>query len=306
MKKDSLDLVFGACSLIGLFLTIALAYTSTASQTSLGASIGAIIALAAVNVFMIVTMLFGYRRQSTIAHENMSLAVQASSLREAAQRSEDNLFETSSWFADVHEVARDRSNELISAIHSKAEISNEEIVELQRTNEMYFLFLIDKVRTLYSELVRHPCAVTLYLVEADSDQNRILTFMRDTRSYNSRKHLDANSNGLRHWQHSAFRAILEGDQGFFASNDLANLKAYVDPNQRWHSMYNSLLATPIRMELAAVSGGDGRVEYAVIGIVIVDSLEGHLDTPLCRNLSRAICALLYNHFTLLNQLLRDT
>jgi len=225
-------------------------------------------------------------------------------LSEEIENVKENGFEIARIIHNIHDQLRDRISELFALaedIDGGTSPSPEELVDIQRTNEMFYLFLVDNIKILMDIITGDKCAVTIKIVEA-SDSNVLMmrTFMRDAASYRARKGADSSAAEYPYYENTAFKEILAGARrSFFVSDDLSGEPTYSNSNSNWKSLYNATLVCPIRMQLNLDSVTD-RQEFSVLGFLCVDNFKGGLNRPDCIELLASIADSLFNHFLMLH------
>ncbi|CAA0116787.1 Uncharacterised protein [Halioglobus japonicus] len=318
MTKQSLSFVFGLSSLIGLVLTaIVTLYTVFASNYAASPNV-LILSLAAVNIALGVVCVTLFQISERANKENLALTPVISALEGEKQGLLDRIQSIKDMNAEIANIThsiqdqlRDRIYEL-NAQHEASvtgeEISTLEQVDISRTNEMFYLFLVDNIKRIYDILTGENCAVCIKFLEEFEADNEIYlrTFMRDSGSYRIRKSSDRAIYSFPYHENTAFKQILSSDPSntYYASDNLSNEQTYVNLNSNWRAHYNATLVCPIQIEVLIEDYDESIArEFDVLGFICIDNMNGGLSNPTAVNILAGIADSLYNHFLLYNSLL---
>lgn len=305
------DFVFGLSSLIGLVITIALTGYAIAKDNYAPEASVLIVSLGVINFVLASMVVRSLMKVEAAGRELAQLAPQAlvkeeeiSRLRERLATHQRELDQVGAIIHNIHDQFRDRTNELLdekTAVDGDDPPSQADLVDLQRTNEMFYLFLVNNVKSLMDILTGDNCAVSIKLLaEGDSGVLMLRTLMRDSASYRARKGADSSVVEYPYFENTAFYEILSGEQrNYYASDNLSAETTYLNSNRNWRKLYNATLVCPIRMRL--ISDEDsGTLDYSVLGFVCVDNMRGGLSAPAAVEFLASVTDSLYNHLLLLD------
>ncbi|GAP38663.1 hypothetical protein ABXN37_26535 [Piscinibacter sakaiensis] len=305
------EYIFGVSSLIGLLISVGLTVLALRSGNYAPDAGAMIISLGAVNVVLAIVvvgaLLKAEEHWKRICELGPAGQLKDERIRMLIGQSElarNSGFEVARIIHNIQDQLRDRINELFQATE---DIDNghpptvEELLDLQRTNEMFYLFLVDNLKIMMDLLTGRRCAVTIKIVEgSEGGVFMMRTFMRDAASYRSRKTADSSAAEYPYYDNTAFREILSGPRrSFYVSDNLGAEATYANSNPAWKRLYNATLVCPIRMQLNGEVPADRR-EYSVLGFLCVDNREGGLDRPDCIELLASVADSLFNHFLMLD------
>lgn len=303
------EYAFGVSSLVGLFISAALAAYALFAGSYAPDAGAMIVSLGAINVALAIIVV----RSLLKAEEYWKRIAEMGPLGElkderiralAAHTSklEGNTRAVAQIVHNIQDQMRDRIHELFSYsehIAADVELSNAELIDLQRTNEMFYLFLVDNVKQMMDVLTGDKCAVTIKILTAGEDNAvMVKTFMRDAISYASRKSAASGAAQYPYYENTAFKEILSGSKrNYFASDDLANEQTYSNSNANWKKSYNATLVCPIRMQLNEDELAE-RQDFSVLGFLCIDNNKGGLTGPDCVEFAASIADSMYNHLLL--------
>jgi hypothetical protein len=305
------EYIFGLSSLVGLIITVALAAYALFSGNYAPDAGAMIVSLGAVNVVLSIVVVGSllkaeeyWKRISELGPQGEIKEERIRSLSSTVTRLQETNYEVAKIIHNIQDQMRDRINELFAAteeIDSGQVPGTEDLIDLQRTNEMFYLFLVDNLKIMMDLLTGDKCAVTIKIVAAaDSGILMIKTFMRDAVSYRARKSADSLATEYPYYENSAFREILSGPKrNYFVTDNLSGESTYSNSNPNWKKIYNATLVCPIRMQLNYDSPSD-RQEFSVLGFLCVDNKNGGLDRPDCIELVASIADSMFNHFLMLD------
>jgi len=265
-----------------------------------------IISLAAVNVTLAIVCVAVFLRSEALSRHNAELEPVAkikdekiAFLQSRIEAIASNHGEVADILHSIQDQLRDRVYELLAtklALDVGETPSETELVDLERTNEMFYLFVVNNIKTAMDTLTDDKCSVCIkMLVEGDQGILMLRTFMRDSSSYRERKVADTEAAEYPYFENTAFKEILSGDRNYYASNDLSAETTYINSNRNWRELYNSTLVCPIRMQLIPEEETDS-VDYSVLGFLCVDNRRGGLAERVSVQTLASIADSLYNHF----------
>lgn len=305
------EYIFGLSSLIGLLISIGLTLYALFSGNYAPDAGAMLVSLGAVNVVLAIVVVGAllkaeeyWKRIGELGPLGQLQEEKIRSLSAQLVTQRDNGYEVARIIHNIQDQLRDRINELFQAtedIDNDDPPSIEELLDLQRTNEMFYLFLVDNLKIMMDALTGDKCAVTIKIVEASEGGVFMMrTFMRDAVSYRARKSADSSAAEYPYYENTAFREILSGPRrNFYVSDNLSGESTYSNSNPHWKRLYNATLVCPIRMQLNSETPTD-RQEHSVLGFLCVDNLRGGLDRPDCVELLASVADSLFNHFLMLD------
>lgn len=315
MNERWLDFVFGLSSLIGLVVTTGVMLFAVLEGDYETQPKIMVFSLAAINLALAVVCVVLFRRSDALSRDNAvlrptvdTLNAKIQELENAINRKNSDFGEIADVFHSIHDQLRDKIFELYDAhmsLLSGDKIKETELVDYERTNEMFYLFLLNNIKTIFDILTDDKCSACIKILEEGDSENEIMvrTFMRDSGSYRERKSSDKSICQYPYYENTAFKRIFSPDipDGYYASDDLASERTYINMNKNWRKYYNATLVCPIRLE----SISDRKLvlnEYSVIGFICIDNFKGGLNNHTSVQLLAAISDSLYNHFSLFNEL----
>jgi len=315
MNGRILEFIFGLASLIGLIVTAIVTLFAVLEGNYGTQSSVVIFSLAAINLALAVVCIVLLRRSDSLSQDNALLQPAIGTLNEKIKRLEKEITEQNANFSEVSDIfhsiqdqLRDRIFELYTAhmgLVSGETIEGAELVDYERTNEMFYLFLINNIKTIFDILTEDKCSVCIKILDEGESDNDIMvrTFMRDSGSYRERKSSDKSIYEYPYYENTAFKTILapETPDSYYASDDLASERSYINMNSNWGRYYNATLVCPIRLEMVGEQESAFN-EYSVLGFVCIDNMKGGLNNRASIQLLAAIVDSLYNHFLLFNEL----
>lgn len=315
MSGKILEFIFGLSSLIGLIITGIIFLFAVIEGTYSTQSDIIIFSFAAIIVALAVVCIILLRRAHALSQDNAlmkpaldSLSGKIKTLKTKSIEQNDDFSEIADICHSVHDQLRDRIFELYTAhiaLVSGESISKTELVDYDRTNEMFYLFMLNNIKTIFDIITEDKCAVCIKILEEGDSNNDIMlrTFMRDSGSYRERKSSDKSIFEYPYYENTAFKTILapETPDSYYASDDLSAEKTYINMNSNWNDAYNATLVCPIRMELVTETESEFN-EYSVLGFVCIDNMKGGLNNRAAIQLLAALSDSLYNHFLLFSEL----
>ena len=155
---------------------------------------------------------------------------------------------------------------------------------IEKTFEMFMVYLVDNIKNLMDQMTSDNCAVCIKILIKGKEEDEtgkwrgdpnlagvhVKTFMRDAMSFRERGVIDAKLQGFPYYKNTAFKRILETqfpDDSWFICNDLTTHTEYENIHADWHKLYNACIVTPIRIP-------DGE-NFRVIGFLCVDNRIGN-------------------------------
>ncbi|MCR6701227.1 MAG: hypothetical protein NVV68_08810 [Dokdonella sp.] len=306
-----LEYIFGISSLTGLVITVCITLYALLSGNYAPEAGAMLIGLGAINVVLGVVVIGTLLRAEEYWQKLAELGPQGQlkdekirALSDEITRARESGFEVARIIHNINDQLRDRINELFALaedINGGASPSPEELVDIRRTNEMFYLFLVDNIKILMDIITGDKCAVTMKIVDA-SNANVLMmrTFMRDAASYCARRGSDSSAAEYPYYENTAFKEILAGARcNYFVSDNLSSEPTYSNSNPNWKRLYNATLVCPIRMQLNLDEVTD-RQEFSVLGFLCVDNFKGGLNRPDCIELLASIADSLFNHLLILH------
>jgi len=305
------EYIFGLSSLIGLLISVGLTLYALFSGNYAPDAGAMLVSLGAINVVLAIVVIGSllkaeeyWKRIGELGPLGELQEQKIRALTSKIEATTGNGFEVARIIHNIQDQLRDRINELFQAtedIDNDDPPSVEELLDLQRTNEMFYLFLVDNLKIMMDILTGDKCAVTIKIVDAsEAGVFMMRTFMRDAVSYRSRKSADSSAAEYPYYENTAFREILSGPRrNYYASDNLSTETTYSNSNPGWKRLYNATLVCPIRMQLNAGTVTD-RQDHSVLGFLCVDNLRGGLDRPDCIELLASVADSMFNHFLMLD------
>lgn len=303
------EFVFGLSSLIGLVITVALTAYAIANQSYAPEASAMIVSLGAINLILAILVVRSLMKVESAARElaqveplSREKTERIQKLEETLARSDRELDQIGSTIHNIQDQLRDRMHELLAvkeSIDADDPPSTTELVDLHRTNEMFYLFVVNNLKTAMDILTGDNCAISIKLIaEGESGLLMLKTFMRDASSYRARKGADSSAVEYPYYENTAFYEIMSGEQrNYFASDNLSAETTYINSNRNWRKLYNATLVCPIRMQMIRDEETDS-LDYSVIGFVCVDNMRGGLTKPASVEFLASVTDSLYNHFLL--------
>lgn len=311
MRENVLNFIFGLSSLLGIVITAGLTWMAIQTGAYEPDAKGMIIGLAIANLSLSMICVFLFIRGQVIAEEKWRLTpkITANQLEIASLSNElkgvnSNFEEVADILHSIHDQLRDRMFELRAmqdAILIDDYPAEADLIDLSRTNEMFYLFVVNNVKNIMDILTGDKCSVCIKVLEEnDSGIVMVRTFMRDSSSYRERKLGDQGFGSYPYYENTAFKLILSNSPvSIYFSDDLSKEPTYVNSNSNWRHLYNSTLVCPIRMELISAQESD-KTEYSTLGFLCIDNKRGGLGKRACVQVAAAISDSLFNHLLLLN------
>jgi hypothetical protein len=322
MNGKKLDFIFGLSSLIGLIITaivtlFAIIEGEYGTQHSL-----VILSLAFINLALAIVCIHLLKRSDILSKKNSSLEPtlvglnnQLSQLKKEYQKNKYNFGEIADITHSIQDQLRDRIYELYeehSAIVAGENILPMEKIDYGRTNELFYLFLIDNIKRIFDLLTEDKCSVCIKILEENvyeldnsicKNDIMLRTFMRDSGSYIERKSSDNSFQEYPYYENTAFKTILSPDnnESYYVSDSLSEETTYVNINNNWNKYYNATLVCPIRIELLDDEEALN-TEYSVLGFICIDNRKGGFANRIAIQTLAGISDSLYNHFLLFNEL----
>jgi len=304
---DKLTFIFGLSSLLGLLLAIAFSIIPVVSADMPPAVIAVIIALASINIAIGLVSYAIFRRALLLLQDNSQLLPklqlqerEINDYKLQVGKAIDDQERIALLLHNIQDQLRDRLYELIEISASPAAQESETLIDVRVTNEMFYLFVANNVKTIMEILTKDKCSVSIKVAEERESETVIRTFIRDTESYPQRKEVDAKSKSFPYYTNSAFRDILRGHVNYFVSNDLGSDRTYANMNSSWSKHYNATLVYPIRLQEVPEIEIPGRVDYDIPGFLCVDNFAGNLNSKACVSTLASVADSLYVHFHLLS------
>lgn len=315
MNGRILDYIFGLSSLIGLVITVIVTFFAIL-EGDYGAQPNIVIfSLAFINLALAVVSIYLLKRSDGLSKDNAALQPSIDMLTSKFERLESsysdykyNIGEVADINHSIQDQLRDRIYELYSEYNAIAlgeDLKALEQIDYGRTNEMFYLFIVDNIKRIFDILTNDKCSVCIKLLEEGEHESEIMvrTFMRDSGSYRERKSSDKAIYEYPYYENTAFKTILspETPDGYYASDDLMSERTYLNMNPSWNNYYNSTLVCPIRIELIDDADSEYRA-YSILGFICVDNQRGGMNNRIAIQTLAGIADSLYNHFLLYNEL----
>jgi len=302
----SLDFIFGLSSLIGLIITaVYTIFAISDGDYSLGAN-SVIIALACINLALAITFVLIVRRNNQLSISALTLQPKIDLLEKELQYSKNRLGKNLYNFEEVSDILHSINDQLRDRILELLEIDAGNTLDIsvyQRKNEMFYLFLLDNIKSIFDMLTRDKCAISLKILDEVASDNEIIirTLFRDSSSYRERKGSDKFIYNYPYYENTAFKEILSEDgDSFYVSDNLSKETTYINLNKDWNKYYNATLVCPIRMEIIE-DEEDEYSDYSVLGFICIDNMKGNLNNKICINLLASITDILYVQWSLYNE-----
>ena len=315
MNGKVLDYIFGLSSLIGLIIT-AVVTLFAILEGNYGTEPSVVIfGLAFISLAFAVVNIYLFKRSDTLSRNNAALQPSIDILNGELERLKLSCDNDKYIFAEIADIGhsiqdqlRDRIYELYnerSAIVSEEDLADFERIDHERTNEMFYLFLVDNIKRIFDLLTSDKCSVCIKMLDEGNHESEIMvrTFMRDSGSYRERKSSDKAIYEYPYHENSAFKTILAPDtpNSYYVSDDLSKERTYINMNPNWNQYYNATLVCPIRIEILEEEESEN-YKYSVLGFICVDNQKGGLNNRTAIQLLAGISDSLYNHFLLFNEL----
>ncbi|GHT94428.1 hypothetical protein AGMMS49545_15700 [Betaproteobacteria bacterium] len=290
--------------ILGTTLTVALAVAAWASGEYAPQVV--IAALGTVNIALAIICLLMFLRSEELSRDKLKLEPlvdaqgrEITQFERAIKKIESDYCEAASALHSILDQLRDKMYDLggvVEAIDRGDSVLDPVLRDHVRTNEMFYLFVVDIVKTSMDILTGGKCSVCIkFVFENEREILMLRTFMRDSNSYRERKIADLMATVYPYYDNTAFKEILDGKRNYYASDDLSSEKPYFNSNQNWREQYNSTLVCPIRILGLPENDNDG-VYYSVLGFICVDNREGGLAKQICVQTLASVADSLYNHF----------
>lgn len=252
----------------------------------------------------------GWVRADKVGESNKYIESEAIALKDKLETLSNDFSEVLNINHSIQDQLRDRLFELFSAyselILDKKLVSSLELIDYERANELFYLFVVNNLKTAFDSLTKDRCSVCIKLLDEGRKNNgsiMVRTFIRDSASYSGRRSSDKSICEYPYYENTAFKSILSPDSpnSIYVSDDLLSEKTYINLNPNWNNYYNATLVCPIRISLIpekemAIN------EYSVVGFICIDNMKGRLDNEICTQLLSSVSDGLYNHFLLFNEL----
>lgn len=310
-----LEFIFGLSSLIGLIITLVIYVVSSVYGDNPQSIYTSIVLLAVLNItFSAICMTLLKRSyeylgenaklQPTVIQHEQKIEILSASLKSLTS----DYSEVSDILHSIQDQMRDRSFELTQAnfqIEAGQIPSSNELTDLERTNEMFLLFLVDNIKNMMDILTGDKCSVCIKILAVDDspkEEIMVRTLMRDSSSYRERKSSDHSLYEYPYYENSAFKTILsKSPDNYYVSDCLNDEKTYINANGNWRKYYNATLVCPIRIKLIEEEQSQ-LDDYSVLGFICVDNVTGRLSQRTCVQLLASISDSLFNHLLLFSRL----
>jgi len=318
LAKDSpASIVFGIASIVGLIFTLIYTSISLYKNDYSVDHVAVILTLAVVNALLGFFLYIQSSNHYSLVADKHESTLDGFKYRQLIKEYRATIADLNSInaeisfiFHNINDQLRDNTYNLMqlhdSLLFDKTKNAEEsDVVDVLRITKSFNLYVVDNIKDLFDKLTNSNTSVCIKFLNGFVDDNDplISTLMRDTRSYRIRKSSEAvfSKNFLWH-ENSAFKDILSINNSakYFASDDLANEKGYVNCNANWEDQYNSTIVCPIRY--GAVDSGVNGLDMGVIGFICVDNFEGKLDQAVCIDALAAIADSLYLYFIFNNKI----
>lgn len=306
---------------MGLVFSVGFAIFLVASESTEAHFVALTLCLAIVNLALAVVAVVLFLKVTSLTTESSRLApvleaknVQIGKLHQQISRLESDFGEVSDIIHSIQDQLRDRMFELTdayAAVESGILPTSGEITDIERTNELFYLFLLNNMKSMLDKLTDGNCAVCIKILSPGADegsQNAILvrTFMRDSMSYRERKGSDKAVYEYPYFDNTAFRTIMSDSPiSYYVCDDLKSSHGYDNANRVWRDYYNATLVCPIRMELIGEKESD-RNEYTVLGFLCADNMHGNFDNQICIQLMASVADSVFNHLLMFNEVRKST
>lgn len=308
--RGTLEFIFGLSSLVGLVFSVGFTIFLVANDSAEPHFVALTLCLAIVNLALAIVAVVLFLRVNNLTTESARLApvleakdMEIGNLGQQISKLKNDFGEVSDIIHSIQDQLRDRMFELTdayAAVESGVLPTSDEIIDIERTNELFYLFLLNNMKSMLDKLTGGNCAVCIKILSPGIEGNRsailVRTLMRDSMSYRERRGSDKAVYEYPYFNNTAFRVIMsDSPVSYYVCDDLMSSHSYDNANEAWRDYYNATLVCPIRMELIGEKEAD-RNEYAVLGFLCADNMHGNFDNQVCVQLMASIADGLFNHF----------
>ncbi len=157
---------------------------------------------------------------------------------------------------------------------------------------LFFNVVCDEARRAMSEYTRSECVVSIKIILPASEEGGdflVQTIGRDTASAEQRREIYDSSEPYAYTKHAMIKDLVDSapQRRYRFSNDLSSFPGgYFNPHPEWQRLFNSsaihMIADPEKNE-----------NESVYGFLMIDSVDGHFDGGVCRDLMEVISSTLY-------------
>ncbi len=312
MKND----VYGVASILSLVITMTLAALSWVYGNYEMPGKIVIVFLGATNCSLCFLCFGLIKRSDKTSQESSVLRPKLEEKARQLKESKDKTILLNEDFGKVSDKIHNIQDQLRNTIfdlvdvhnkcQSQEERKNFNTSKYEGENRLFYLFLINNVKTIFDILSDSECSVCIKILEQQQSSTdlSVKTLLRDSGSYRER---DSSNTVIRNYsyeENTAFKNIMSYDipQNYYVSDNLLSERVYENINENWNDYYNATLVCPIRLKLEEGEDNSSNI-YTVIGFICIDNKKGGFDNRICIQLLASIADSIFNHFYLYHKVM---